>query len=234
MVGADIGDARLGKCCRAGMMRSGNGRYFALIAGIIGAATLLAQFALTLALSLAAGRGVIASIVFFFSFFTILSNALAVLCLAAMGFTGVSRLLTFFRSSSVQTAVALYMLVVAVIYIAILEALWSPEGLTRVLDRLLHYVMPALFLIHWALFVPKGRLSYADMAKWLVFPFFYAAYVMIRGALTGEYPYPIMDAAALGYPAALRNISFILILFVFLGVAFVNIDRRIARRSASR
>ena len=204
-------------------------KWLALAGLIIGTATLVAQFALTMSLSMAAGRSFWASLVFFFSFFTILSNILAVFCCAASFFAGPSKVLVFFRSPKVQTGVALYMLVVAVIYIAILEALWSPEGLTRVLDRLLHYVMPALFLAHWV-FTPKGTLVQADIPRWLVFPFLFALYSMIRGALTGEYAYPIMDAAALGYPAALRNISFMLILFVFAGVAFVKIDQRLGRR----
>ncbi|MGE0240648.1 MAG: Pr6Pr family membrane protein, partial [Parvibaculaceae bacterium] len=95
------------------------GRCFALAGCIIGAVTLLTQFAQTMSLSLAAGRGVWGSLVFFFSFFTILSNILAVLCLAASAYSGASRPLAFFRSPGVQTAVALYMLVVAVIYIGV-------------------------------------------------------------------------------------------------------------------
>jgi hypothetical protein len=209
------------------------GKYLALAGCLLGAATLLTQFPVTLSLSMAAGRSFWASVVFFFSFFTILSNILAVLCFAASVFTGSTKFLAFFSSPKIQTAVALYMLVVAVIYIGILEALWAPRGVMRVLDRLLHYVMPALFLIHWALSVPKGRTQYSDAARWLVFPFLYAAYVFIRGAITGEYPYPIMNAAELGYPAALRNTSVVLILFVFLGVAFVNIDQRLGRRLTS-
>jgi hypothetical protein len=205
------------------------GKYLALAGCIIGAATLMTQFVVTMSLSMAAGRSVLGSVIFFFSFFTILSNILAVLCFAASIFTKASKPLAFFRSSTTQTAVAVYMLVVAVIYIGILEALWAPEGLMRALDRLLHYVMPALFLIHWTISVPKGRVAHGDAARWLVFPFFYAVYVFIRGAITGEYPYPIMNAAELGYPAALRNTSFVLILFVFLGVAFVSIDRRLGR-----
>lgn len=211
---------------------SPSGRILALLGLLIGASALLAQFPLTMSLSLAAGRGALGSVVFFFSFFTILSNILAVACFAASLFSG-HRGLAFFRRPKVQAAVALYMLVVAIIYIGILEGLWAPTGLMRVLDRLLHYVMPALFLAFWLIFVPKGTASHADIPKWLAFPFFYAVYVMIRGALSGEYPYPIMDAGKLGYPAALLNTAFIFALFVILSVAFVPIDRWLARWSAN-
>lgn len=206
-------------------MRPALGRYLALPGLLIGAGTLLTQFALTMSLSQSAGRTVLSSVIFFFSFFTILSNLLATCCFAAFAFPG-CRHVAVFRSPKVVTAIALYMLVVAVIYIAILEGLWAPQGLMRVLDTLLHYVMPALFLVFWAAFVPKGNTTYADIPGFLAFPAIYGAYVMIRGALTGEYPYPILDAGTLGYSAALANMAAILALFLILGLAFIAVDRR--------
>lgn len=205
-------------------MRPTLGRALALLGVLIGAGTLLTQFALTMSLSQANGRTLLGSVIFFFSFFTILSNLLATFCFAAHVFRG-CRHLAVFRGRKVATAIALYMLVVAAIYIAILEGLWAPQGLMRVLDTLLHYVMPALFLVFWAAFVPKGGAAYADIPGFLAFPALYGAYVMIRGALTGQYPYPILNAGTLGYPAALANMATILALFVILGLAFVFYDR---------
>lgn len=205
-------------------MRATLGRYLAFLGLFLGAGTLLAQFALTMSLSHAAGRSVLGSVIFFFSFFTILSNLLAACGFAAHAFPG-CRHLGFFRAPRITTAIALYMLVVAAIYIAILEGLWAPQGLMRVLDTLLHYVMPALFLVFWAVFVPKGGTFYADIPGFLAFPALYGAYVMTRGALTGQYPYPILDAGTLGYPSALANMAAILALFLILGLAFVAYDR---------
>lgn len=196
---------------------------------LIGTATLIAQFPLTLSLSTAAGRTGFGSVVFFFSFFTILSNILAVLCLLAV-LLGDAGGLAFFRKAQVPSAVALYMLVVAIIYIGILEGLWAPTGLMRVLDTLLHYVMPAIFLVFWLIFVRKGTLAYGDIPKILAFPFLYAVYVLIRGGLTGEYPYPIMNAAKLGYPTALLNTVFIFVLFLVLCLALVAYDRWAGKR----
>jgi hypothetical protein len=179
---------------------------------------------------MANGRTAFGSVVFFFSFFTILCNILAALCFLAALLSEQGGL-AFFRKPQVQSAVALYMLVVAIIYIAILEGLWVPTGLMRVLDTLLHYVMPAIFLIFWLIFVAKSTLAYADIPKILALPFLYAIYVMLRGGLTGEYPYPIMNAAALGYPTALLNTVFIFVLFLVLGLALVAYDRWAGKRS---
>lgn len=213
-------------------MRLTLGRYLALLGLLIGAGTLLTQFALTMSLSQANGRTVLGSAIFFFSFFTILSNLLATFCFAAFVFPG-CRYVALFRSPKVATAIALYMLVVAAIYIAILEGLWAPQGLMRVLDTLLHYVMPALFLVFWGAFVPKGGTAYGDIPGFLAFPALYGAYVMIRGALTGDYPYPILDAGTLGYPAALANMAAILALFLILGLAFIAVDRWAGKRAGT-
>ena len=203
-------------------------RALPLLGLLIGAGTLLTQFALTMSLSQANGRTLLGSVIFLFSFFTILSNLLAAFCLAAFAFPRCGHL-AFFRKPRVATAIALYMLVVAAIYIAILEGLWVPTGLMRVLDTLLHYVMPALFLVFWAVFVPKGATRYADIPRFLAFPALYGAYVMLRGALTGEYPYPILDAGRLGYAAAFANMAAITMLFTVLGAVFVAADKWLAR-----
>lgn len=213
-------------------MRPTLGRALALLGVLISTGTLLTQFAVTMSLSQANGRTVLGSVIFFFSFFTILSNLLATFCFAAVAFPG-CRHVAVFRSPKVVTAVALYMLVVAAVYIAILEGLWAPQGLMRVLDTLLHYVMPALFLIFWGAFVPKGATAYADIPSFLAFPVIYGAYVMIRGALTGDYPYPILNAETLGYPVALANMAAILALFLILGLAFIACDRWAGKRDGT-
>lgn len=231
MVVACFGDRGVQARDRTLTVRETLGRLLALLGLLIGAGALLAQFPLTLSLSMAAGRTLLGSVVFFFSFFTILSNLLAVFCFAAHVFSR-CRHLAFFSGPKVATAVALYMLVVAIIYIVILEGLWAPTGLMRVLDTLLHYVMPALFLVFWFAFVPKGASAYADIPRFLAFPFLYGVYAMIGGALTGEYPYPILDAGKLGYPAALSNMAAIVVVFALLSVVFVVVDNWMSQNSA--
>jgi hypothetical protein len=65
----------------------------------------------------------------------------------------------------------------------------------------------------------RGMVLSAEMVG---FPFFYAVYVMIRGAISGDYPYPIIDAGKLGYPVALLNTAIIFSLLVILDLSFVG------------
>lgn len=200
----------------------------ALLGSLIGGATLLAQFFLTLHLAQAGGYSFGGSIVFFFSFFTILTNILVFLCFASEFLHNWS-IFAFFRQPSVRSAVAVYITVVALVYIFILQHLWDPRGLSKILDLLLHYVMPALYLLFWLLFARGGEARWIQALHWLIYPVAYGAYVMIRGAFTGLYPYPILDAGRFGYAIAFRNLGLICLLFLAVSLFVIAVDRRLGR-----
>ena len=203
-------------------------RLYAALGLALGAASLIGQFILVTSIFFARGDGLAAATVFYFTFFTILSNCLVALCFAAEAFPAASWLAPF-RRPGPRTAVAVYITVVALIYAIFLANTWDPQGWQKLIDALLHYVMPALYLAFWFVLVPKGTTSWRDIPVWLVFPLLYVLWAMLRGAVTGQYPYPLIDAAALGYPAALHNIVLICLLFAGLSALFIAYDRRAGR-----
>jgi hypothetical protein len=69
--------------------------------------------------------------------------------------------------------------------------------------------------------VPKGSLCWNDIPRWLVYPLCYLAYALARGATTGWYPYPFLDAGKLGYLPVLLNAA--MISCGFLGVGFLAV-----------
>ena len=129
-----------------------------------------------------------------------------------------------------RTAVTLYTTVTAATYIAILQRLWSPQGAQWVADTTLHYVTPALMLIDWLAFTPRGALSWRWVLPWLAFPLGFGVYTMIRGPLTGFYPYPFLDVTSLGFGAVLVNMAAMSAFFIALGLGFALTDRLLARR----
>jgi hypothetical protein len=127
-----------------------------------------------------------------------------------------SRVGRFFDRPSVRTAILAYIIIVAVIYHYLLAKLWNPQGWELVADTIEHVVTPALYVIDWVLFVPKGTLVYA-------------VYSLIHGAVTGSYPYPFINVSNLGYDKVLTNIAVLVFVFLGLGVALIGIDRRMGR-----
>ena len=173
-----------------------------------------------------AGRGVVR----FFSYFTILSNILVALTCGLALSEGSSRLRAFFTQARVRAAAALYIAVTAGVYLALLRGTWEPVGAWLVADSLLHYVVPALYLLSWLAFAPRPQLVWTDALRWLAVPAAYLLWTLARGGLMHEYPYPFMNVATFGLAAVLRNSLVLCLLFVLLGLGLVALDRWLGSR----
>ncbi|AGH94461.1 Pr6Pr family membrane protein [Pseudobdellovibrio exovorus] len=164
----------------------------------------------------------------FFSYFTMLTNTLVALVLTAHAVT--SSKLSFFRMQGMATAVSVYILIVALVYQLVLRQTWSPTGLQRVVDELLHSVMPVFFLVFWFKYAAKPALRWSQIPKWLIFPFVYMICVLVRGLLSGFYPYFFIDATKLPVVSLVINIAVLISLFAVFGLLFVFISKQIGDR----
>lgn len=160
----------------------------------------------------------------FFSYFTILGNLLAALVASAAlaGPGGAVR--DWLHRPGVRGAAALYLLATALVYAVLLAPLWHPQGWERWSDRGLHIAVPALYVLWWLGFTP-APLAWSAALRWLLFPLAYFGWVLLRGAWLGEYPYPFVDVAALGYGSVLLNAAALVGLFLALGLALVAAAR---------
>ena len=196
----------------------------------VGWFALVAQFVLTLS-NPASDLGVGERIVRFFSYFTALTNLLVAITSTSLAFFPATRVGRFFSSASVQTAVATYISIVAIIYSIFLRGSWDPLSLHGLNDTLFHDIIPFAYVLHWILFSPKNGLCFSDPLFWLIYPAVYIAYTLVHGAAANWYPYWFADASKLGYPIALRNTGFILMSFFVVGLVFVLISKVLTRRS---
>ena len=83
-------------------------------------------------------------------------NILVALAMTLPWLAPESKLGAFFLRPSVRTAIACYIIIVSAVYYAILRKLWNPEGLQYLADTIEHCVAPALYIVAWLVFVPKG------------------------------------------------------------------------------
>ncbi|MGZ5849430.1 MAG: Pr6Pr family membrane protein [Methyloceanibacter sp.] len=67
-----------------------------------------------------------------------------------------------------------------------------------------------------------GTLQAKSVPTWMLFPFAYAAYSLMHGAVMGFYPYPFLDVAALGYEQVLLNMGLLIVVFAGLGLLLVG------------
>lgn len=196
-------------------------QWIGFLAGLGG---LILQFTLTLPAAIEAGRSLAGSIVFFFSFFTVLTNLLVMLTHAAgLGLAG--RYLSFLQRSAIRAGLVPAIALVGLVYFFVLAALWQPEGWWRVADTTLHYVTPVIYTAWWLITGRDGTSRWRDPFLWLVWPLGYLAYALARAPIAGEVPYPFLDYMQNGWPQVAGAIGGLLILFLSLGFATVALDR---------
>lgn len=166
--------------------------------------------------------GVFDTIVRFFTFFTILSNILVTMCFTSNLFNFSS----LFKSYKVQTAIAVYISIVAIVYNIILRFIWEPTGLQRIVDELLHVVNPIVFVIFWYMARNKISISYKFILKILAFPLVYLFTVLLIGNYSNHYPYPFLDINTIGYTSVVINSIGISLAFVLVSILFLFISNR--------
>ncbi|MEJ7738655.1 MAG: Pr6Pr family membrane protein [Chitinophagaceae bacterium] len=174
---------------------------------------------------------VIDTIISFFSYFTILTNILVAFCFSILLFSPASALQKWISRTRVLTAVTVYITIVGIVYNLILRNLWSPAGWQLVADELLHSVMPVLFMLYWVFFVPKRNLQWKDVTSWLIYPFVYLSYIIVRGSISGLYPYPFLDVKQLGYNKVFTNCGVLFLAFLLLSLLLVAVAKLAGKAS---
>lgn len=178
--------------------------------------TLVAQYYLNVVQD-----GFVAGSMVYFGFFTILGNLMVGFALAAP----LIKPGGFFERPGVRTAIAIYILVVGVIFFLLLRDVYKPTGFGWWLNISLHYVMPPVYLADWAWFVDKRGLRFGQIPYWLIFPLLYAVYVLVHGVASGYYPYPFLNVRQFGYGLVLVNMAGLAAMFGVLGAGFVAVGR---------
>jgi hypothetical protein len=166
----------------------------------------------------------------FLSYFTILSNLLIAVSLSISSINPRSGIGAFFSGYSFQSALTVYILIVALIYNFVLRGTWSLVGWLKINNNLLHVVVPVLYFIYWIAFIPKGSLKWKDNWSWMIFPLIYLVYTLIRGEIVHWYPYPFINVIKHGYGQVFLNIGFVSIGFILMGFALIAINRIIGTR----
>lgn len=138
----------------------------------------------------------------FFSFFTIESNMLA----AAVLLFGAAQPDVHGRSQTidlVRGAAVLYMTVTFVVYGVLLSG-YQKELQTTIpwVDTVVHRILPIVVFLDWIVVPPSMRLTWRRVAPfWLLGPFAYLVYSLIRGPIVDWYPYPFLNPDKVGgYP----------------------------------
>jgi hypothetical protein len=195
---------------------------------VVGVFALLLQAYSTLLLRASQGHDFVSTIVFFFTFYTILTNIMLVLIY--LSDINTARWLDWWRSPVTRGMMAGAIALVGIFNHLLLADLQDLTGIAAFCDLLLHYVTPAYFVLWWITLQRKGTLRFADIPVMLLPTLIWLVWAMLRGAVVGEYPYPILDAQRLGYGAVAINCVYVFVGLVALYAIVIGLDRVLAGR----
>ena len=191
-------------------------------------AALLLQIVLTVDTRLGNGDSLLGALIYYFTFFTILSNIMV----AAVYLSDLVswRWLAWWREPWVRGMMAVAIVLVMIVYHFLLFGMADINAWFVVADRTLHYVNPTVYALWWVLFQQHGKLGWRDLPKMLVYPLVYVIWAMARGAVVNDYPYPFLAANRLGYEQVAINCVGIFAGFALLCAVVIALDRAIGTR----
>jgi hypothetical protein len=138
------------------------------------------------------------TVVNFFSYFTVLSNTLAVVVLVLLASRpgrDASRVFAVFRGG-----VTVYMGVTGLIYAVLIAPVAGDVGVPEPwIDWVIHVMGPIAVVADWIFEPPPVQIPGLSLWLWPLFPAAYLGYSLIRGPLVDWYPYPFLDPAEGGY-----------------------------------
>lgn len=201
---------------------------FRLACAVLTWATLIIQYYLIATSGEHASFG--AASLYFFGFFTILTNILVGLAFTAPLLNPAGRLHAFFSRPIVRAAIALYILVVAVVYHALLSGIHNPVGLNALTNIALHTLIPILYILDWVVFAHKAPMRYAHIPLWVIYPLVYGLFNIVRGMLTGFYPYPFIDISKLGAVSVAVNMTAFTAAYAIGAAIFITVGKFLSKR----
>lgn len=146
----------------------------------------------------------------FFSFFTVQSNLLAVVALAAAAIVPPSERSPWLEA--LRGAAVLYMAITGLVFALFLAG--DQHHLhtdTLLVNFVVHRLLPVVMFVDWILDPPNLRLPRRVALAWLAYPLAYLGYTLIRGAAVDWYPYPFVDVSALGYGGVTLRCALLLV-----------------------
>lgn len=161
----------------------------------------------------------------FTGFFTYWTNTAVALAVTVPLLVPDSRPGRFFRRPGVVTGIAASIALVAIVYELLLRDGWSPLGIDLIRNLLVHYLLPVAFVGYWWLVTRKAEVSWRGPFVWLSYPAAYTAFALVRGALSGHYPYPFLDPGEFGPAGVAASIAGIGLFFLVLSALLVGIAR---------
>jgi hypothetical protein len=170
----------------------------------------------------------------YFSFFTVQSSLVNVVVLLVGGWLALRHRSDPELFTAVRMSTVAYAAVTGVVYNVLLRDL-PTDGFVGLAwpGELLHVWVPVFIAVEWVLAPGRAVLAWGRIGTAVCFPLAWLAFTLVRGVLTGWYPYPFLNPDGPDGPVSV--IAYVVAISAFIiGVSFlaIAVSRAGAARSA--
>lgn len=202
-------------------------RWSAAVIAAGGWSTLILEFSLDFAKAGGGIAGALGVVWWMAAFMTIITNTMmaAVLTGVALGARRIGPRL--------WAAVAFYALILFISNLVLFGGNHGQQGWWLVVHYAHHRVLPTLVFVHWLLLAPKRSLGWAEPIVWLIYPYGYLGYVLLRGHFTQWYPYAMIDPTRAGIGGVVRTMATQTIAYLVVGYLALALAKSVERTLGS-
>ena len=161
-----------------------------------------------------------------FSYFTTLSNIVAALVVTILIFrpTSTSPVLRVLRLDSV-----IMMTVTGLIFNLLLNS-GTHTGADWWSNSIQHVWGPIVTVAVWLIAGPHGWIRSSTIFAALILPLAWLVYALVRGSVTGAYPYNFLDVPVKGMASVLSFVAVLVVFAIVLGYIMMAVDAVMDRR----
>ncbi|MCA1781429.1 MAG: Pr6Pr family membrane protein [Dermatophilaceae bacterium] len=119
--------------------------------------------------------------------------------------------------------------ITAIVYAVLLAPITDVTGWSRLTNPWQHILVPAVTVLVWLWFGPRGWINVRVVLGGLLIPLAWIGWMLARGAVIESYPYAFANVEEFGYPAVFTTLAGILVFAVVVMAAYWALDRLISR-----
>jgi hypothetical protein len=123
--------------------------------------------------------------------------------------------------------------VTAIVYQVLLAPTVDVEGWSLLTDPVLHVVTPALTVLVWLVWGPRGWVDVRVVPAALVVPLPWIAWMLARGAVVDAYPYGFTNVVERGYADVAVTLALILVFGLVVAAVYWALDVLLRRRAGA-
>ena len=165
----------------------------------------------------------------YFSYFTIQSAMITIVVLAVGGVMGLRIVTDTVLYTTIRVSVLAYAVVTAGVYNALLRGIPDEGYVTAAWPgEIMHVWIPLFVVLDWFLSPGRPALRWTALRIVVIYPLAWAAFTLVRGAITGWFPYPFLEFSTGFVSVALYIVAIAAIInrIASVGIAYSRRRRR--------